>query len=242
MGLWIAPSACIAALLAPIGLDEPALRLMGAGIERVLTVAHWVGGLPGAVVPVGAAPVMVLAAFVIGGLWLMLWRGPWRFTGFGLLGAGLLAWANPPARPDVLIAPEGRLVGIMTPDGRVLDHDRAQSFAARSWLRRDGDVADQVIAAARKGIERQPTGLTAALPHGWMLDMRRKNAQQHDLQSACAPRTLLLGHTDQSISGPCIYLGPRDLRHSGALAIHVTAKGVKIVRSRNPSIRRLWTP
>ena len=59
MGLMIAPAAIAAGVLAPLGLETPALWLMGEGIEWVLDVAHWVAALPGAVRPVPAAPAAV---------------------------------------------------------------------------------------------------------------------------------------------------------------------------------------
>ena len=100
-------------MLAPLGLEPLALRAMGLGIELVLDIAHWVADLPGAVRPVRAAPDVVLGLVAFGGLWLALWRGWWRFGGIGAIAAGLVLWADAPPRPDVLIAPGVRLVGVL---------------------------------------------------------------------------------------------------------------------------------
>lgn len=72
MGLVIAPADIAAAVLAPLGLEGPALWLMGEGIAWVLKVAHATAALPGAVRPVPVAPEPVLALVTLGGLWLFL--------------------------------------------------------------------------------------------------------------------------------------------------------------------------
>lgn len=48
-GVLIMPMGPIAALLAPIGLDGPALWLMGLGTRWMLAVGEWIAGLNGAV-------------------------------------------------------------------------------------------------------------------------------------------------------------------------------------------------
>ena len=148
MSVWITPAACMAGLLAPFGLAEPALRVMGSGVEQILVIAHWVAGLPGADQPVRAAPGAVLGWIALGGLWLALWRGRWRLAGLVGVGVGIALWLTAPPRPDILVAPGAGLIGLMGPEGRALDHDRAQSFAAETWLRRDGDRVAQ--AAGRR--------------------------------------------------------------------------------------------
>ena len=139
VGVVVAPAAVAAGVRGPVGLEAPGLWLMGEGIDWVLDVAHWVAGLPGAARPVPVAPAAVLPLISLGGLWLFLWRGRWRLAGLVGIAAALVLWAAPAPRPEVLIAPGGRLVGVLGPEGRALDHRRAQSFAARTWLRRGGE-------------------------------------------------------------------------------------------------------
>src|SRR5699024_1535397 len=112
MGVWIAPMAAIAGVLAPLDLAAPALIAMGFGIEAIMWVAHMVAGLPGADQPVRAAPVEVIIVITFGGLWLALWRGRMRFAGLMVLIMGLGLWSSTPPRPDLLVAPEGRLIGL----------------------------------------------------------------------------------------------------------------------------------
>ncbi|HET7410708.1 MAG TPA: ComEC/Rec2 family competence protein, partial [Paracoccaceae bacterium] len=107
MGVWLAPAAGVAAILAPFGLAEPALRVMGLGIEVIMEVAYMVASLPGADQPVRAAPPVVLGVIALGGLWLSLWRGRLRLAGAAAVVAGLVMWSSAPPRPDLLVAPGG---------------------------------------------------------------------------------------------------------------------------------------
>ena len=242
MGLVIAPAAIAAGVLAPLGLETPALWLMGEGIEWVLDVAHGVAALPGAVRPVPAAPAAVLPLLTLGGLWLFLWRGPWRLAGLAGIAAALVLWAAPAPRPEVLIAPGGRLVGVLGPEGRVLDHNRAQSFAAKTWLRRDGDGAAQREAAARPGLTRGKGWSSAVLSNGWRLEVvHGRKIPPGRVESLCRARTLLVMRYGPAHDGPCLYLGRAALARLGAVAVITEGDGLRLVPARDPARRRLWS-
>ena len=243
MGLWIAPSACIAAILAPFGLSDVALKAMGQGIEQVLVIAHWVAGMPGAVKPVAAGSPLVLSLIVIGGLWLILWRGRLRLFGLGPVLAGLLVWTSPPARPDILIGSGAQLVGVMGAEGRVLDRYKTQSFAAKSWLRRDGDLSMQAEAADRPGLRREGRDVHAELANGWILRFNpSRKTTPEELRALCLPRTLLVAAYGPAIEGPCRYFGERNLRQTGAIAIYQDGEDLRIRTVHSPARRRLWSP
>ncbi len=242
MSVWITPTACIAGLLAPFGLAEPALRAMGMGIEQILVIAHWVAGLPGADQAVRTAPGAVLGWIALGGLWIALWRGPWRLAGAAGVVVGLALWVNAPPRPELLVAPGARLVGLMGPQGRALDNAKAQSFAAGIWLRRDGDQASQAAAAARPGFAREGRRLSAELAEGWRLEVQGGRPEPADLAALCRPRTLLIARNGGPTPGPCIYFGKDALKRSGALAISVDGDDLAIRRARDDNRSRLWAP
>ncbi|MEM1300058.1 MAG: ComEC/Rec2 family competence protein [Pseudomonadota bacterium] len=241
MGLWIAPWACLSAVLAPFGGGELALQAMGRGISFVLWVAHWVAELPGAVRPVQAGAPMVLSLIVLGGLWVLIWAGRARIAGAVLVVAGLWIWVNPSPRPELLVAPDARLVGLMTPHGRALDHETAQGFAAKTWLRRDGDLSTQEVSASRGAFRREKGRTTAELPNGWSLEVDW--ASRPDiarLEAACRDKVLLISRNGPQVSGKCVYLGKSDLRRSGALAIRPTPSGVHIEKARSLNRDRIW--
>ncbi|HYE50697.1 MAG TPA: ComEC/Rec2 family competence protein, partial [Azospirillaceae bacterium] len=136
---WIMPCGLLAYLLMPFGLEGWAVEGMGLGAGAILWTAHFVAGLPGAALTVPAMDVLSLAAVVLGGLWLALWRRRWRYWGLALVAAGF-AWAPLQPRPDVLVAASGAVIGVRdAAGGLVVSTARAGRFEAEAWNRRDGE-------------------------------------------------------------------------------------------------------
>lgn len=238
MGLVIAPSAIAAGVLAPLGLAAPALQAMGAGIDWVLRVAHFVAGLPGADRPVVAAGPEVLVLVTLGGLWLCLWRGWWRGLGVVPVGVALALWSAGEPRPDLLIAPEGRLIGLMGPEGRTLSHDRAQSFVAKNWLRRDADPVAQAEAAARPGLTLSRGRAGGVLANGWRVELvRSREPDPDELKAMCRERMLLIVPSQRELSGPCLFLGRDALRTMGAVAVRIDGDGLSVMGATGGSDR-----
>ena len=128
MGILVMPAAVVAALLMPFGLDGFALWFVGQGVAWILGVAHWVSALDGARgVVVSPAP-MVLPLLAFGCLVAVLWQRRLRFAGVVPAMAALWLWVQT-ERPEVLIAENGALVGVMTPEGRALS--RAKGSGCR---------------------------------------------------------------------------------------------------------------
>lgn len=148
MGAVIIPAAVLAGVLTPLGLQAPALWAMEQGARWILAVAAWVAGLEGAVFPVAQALPVVLPMMAASALWLVLWPGRARWAGAVGVVLSLLIWGQG-ARPIVLIAESGGLVGVMTPQGRAVSRARGEGFVAQKWLESDGDSATQTEAAAR---------------------------------------------------------------------------------------------
>lgn len=139
--LWIMPWAVIAAVLMPLGLDGLPLTLMGWGIDGLLWIAGGISAWPGAVRPVAALPVAGLVLVALGGLWLCLWRGRWRYAGLLGLVAGLASpWML--QGPDILISDDGRLMAVRMADGRLsVSESRREKRTAEDWLEQEGQGA-----------------------------------------------------------------------------------------------------
>jgi competence protein ComEC len=96
---WVMPAGAIALVLAPIGLDGPALLVMDAGLRVVLAIADWTAGLQGAGVSVIAADGRVIALYGAGFALATLGLGVVRLSGMVLAIAALVLWQlqTPPA-------------------------------------------------------------------------------------------------------------------------------------------------
>ncbi|MEL6478910.1 MAG: ComEC family competence protein, partial [Pseudomonadota bacterium] len=202
--------------------------------------AHWTAALPGAVEPVAAAPASVLSAMSIGGLWLALFRGPWRLFGLGPILAALWLWSGPAERPALLVSSDARLVGRLGPEGRALDQPRASGFIAERWMERDGDLAEQAVAATRPGLEGSRKVVYAPFENGWtVVVLRRPDDAVFDQE--CRPKRLVISDFRLRRDGACKVIDGGDLRRLGALAIDQAGDELRITPS-TASRNRLWSP
>jgi competence protein ComEC len=101
--MWTLPWGVVTCLLMPFGLEWLALVPMGWGIDVTIWVAQHVSALPGDVWGMPRLPAEGLLLISLGGLWLCLWRGPWRRWGVVAIAAGFagMMLTRP---PDILIA------------------------------------------------------------------------------------------------------------------------------------------
>lgn len=243
MGFVIAPAALIAAALAPLGLADAALFVMGRGIDAIIWIARLVAGLDGAVSPIAAAHPAAIGLMSLGGLALCIGRKYARAAGSAGVLAGFVIWAAFDMRPTVLIAPEGRLIGVLGPEGRALDHAKTGSYAARSWLEADGESATQEIAAARPGVADLEEGSETILSNGWRIVVVASRRPDHKrLAALCAPRVLLVaGRSSAPVEGPCLFYGRENLEKSGALAVEPAGDDIAILSAAEAAGHRLWT-
>jgi len=242
MGFVVMPSAALAVILMPFGLDAAPLHVMGWGIEAMLAVGRCVSGLPGAVSVVAAWPVSALIALSLGGLWMALWRGAWRWLGLAPAAAGLLfAWLAAP--PDILVSRDAGTIAIRNPEGRlVLLHRPSDEYSAADWLKRDGDarLAAATLARPADGVRCDASGCIARMKDGVLLAApRRRDALAED----CASATILIG--EFPLRGPCA--GPRlvidrfDVARNGAYAIRIQ-DGIRARSVREERGDRPWSP
>ncbi|MCI4663061.1 MAG: ComEC/Rec2 family competence protein [Neomegalonema sp.] len=235
MGIWVMPMGLLAALLTPLGLEAVPLKLMAEGVKLILLVARQVAALPGAVMLIPAIPALAQVLLIGGGLWLCLMRGGLRWLAFPALIIAVLVWQTMP-RPDLLIAPGGRLVGGLYAEPgapqferRWLDRARGQSYTAALWLRRDGDAHTQEQAAIAAPVARDRLGYRAALPDGWTLQtLLAKEVSADEIAHRCAPRTLILlprqalpgGMSSSPSLQQCLIYDRSFFSHHGPMALH----------------------
>ncbi|MCX7559500.1 ComEC/Rec2 family competence protein [Sulfitobacter sp. F26204] len=227
MGVLVIPAAVVGLLLAPLGLEWIGLWVMGLGLDWILKVAHTIAGLENArgyVVGPGGWVVPLLA---LGFLTIILWQGRLRWAGGALMAVGFVLWHGT-ERPDVLIADNGALVGVMTPQGRALSKSKTAGFVARNWLENDGVGPDQIAAAKmwKQGAVVHLSGKRA------LAGFRGCTAEQIVVTSVKAGEIPDL---------PCMFFDPLRLRHSGSIALRRIETAWQITTARDLAGERLWT-
>ncbi|MDW4548933.1 ComEC/Rec2 family competence protein [Defluviimonas sp. D31] len=241
MGMVVMPAGVIAALLAPLGLAQPALWAMEQGCAFILAVADWVAGLDGAVVAVPTPPAATLPLIALGGIAALIGRAPWlRGIGAALVAVALGLWTGA-ERPALLVSGDGTIIGLMGEAGRALSKPRGAGFVAKSWLEDDGDLAPQEAAFARPGFSGAKGALSAQLGDVAALYFTGKGAAER-AAGACGGGALVIlseDWTDAPATGCRIYDAAR-LRETGALAIHAGPGGLRILSVREASGDRLW--
>lgn len=229
MGLLVVPSAVVAALLTPLGLEALPLWCMGQGLDWILLVAREVSSRPGAVAGVVTPPPAALPLLALGGLMLALWQGRGRLAGLGPVCVALWFWSGA-ERPLLLVEAEGRLVGLMTAEGRALSRDRAAGFAAGVWLENDGDLSSQREAAARWQDPRLPDGRL----------IRHVTGKATVAGLRCTAGEIVVVNAKPPPGLPCDTLDPAALRRGALLYRDGRWIGADDVADERAA--RLWTP
>ena len=230
----------MAALLAPLGAAGLALWVMELAARWILFVALWVAGLQGAVTPIIQPQDWVMPVIALAGIWLLVWRGIWRWLAVLPLVLAFGGWSLA-ARPQLLIASDGGLVGLMGGQGRALSVAKGGGFVAQNWLQGDGDLADQQSAAARQGFDGPPSARRFQIA-GWRgIALRGKTAEAL-MQSACAEADLVIlpAATPPPAAPPqgCVLIGRKMLDATGALALTLHPDYLQITPSRFGA--RIW--
>jgi competence protein ComEC len=154
-----------------------------------------------------------------------------RAAGAAVIALAGALWAAAP-RPDILIAADGRLVGVMGEQGRWLSRAEGAGFAAEAWLENDGDPARQAEAAARTRDASGPE-----------LRVLRGRTGLPEALAECELRALWLVTpvAAEGPSGRCLIFDRDRLAMTGAVAVHLGANGPRIVYASEMQGARPWT-
>ncbi len=129
----IMPSAVLAGILMPLGLEGFALDVMGWGIGVMVSIAQWLAqrtpfDAVGAI-PLSAVLSMTIALVVVTVLstWLRLAALPFLFAGIALIAARDL--------PDILLSEDGDLIAMRTRTGELaVNKERPNRFVTGIWM------------------------------------------------------------------------------------------------------------
>ena len=227
MGIVVMPAAVVAVLAAPFGLDWLPFRIAGLGMGYIIAVARFVAGLGGAVTGVPAGPPASLALILVAGVMGVLLIGRARWAALAPAALGVVLWAGH-GRPEVLIAENGRLFGVLTPAGRVLSVEEGNGYVAEAWLKDDGDLATQAEAWARGRLERRKHRIVAEAPGiGKVVYVGVKDAAGG--RALCGGAAVLIApNWEAGPDGGCLFVGRERLARDGALAIRPGGAGLEV--------------
>ncbi|ANC93071.1 DUF4131 domain-containing protein [Azospirillum humicireducens] len=240
---WVMPWSLIAYALMPFGLEAPALIAMNWGDRAVIWTAEFFGRLPWASITVPAMPVEGFAVLVLGGIWLCLWTRRWRWLGLLPIMAGLASPALV-TRPDVLVAADGTVMAVRTPDGRLSASGKTGGRVTETWRERDGErtaadpwpvaggwsEGERSLSCDLLGCLYRVKGRTVALP-------RLPDALDEDCGTTDAVVTAAVARGCRS----GVVVDRWSLRHEGAHALRVTAGGIEVETVRGLRGERPWT-
>ncbi len=140
VSLFLMPVVALFFILLPLGLESFALTLLHHGISALLLLARWVASFPHAQLFAPSLPGYGLALFVLGLLWLCLWRTRVRRWGLvpALLGVASLFTLQP---PDMLMGAGLKQIALREGESYALARGRATSMVPELWANGLGYVA-----------------------------------------------------------------------------------------------------
>ncbi|MEP1614328.1 MAG: ComEC/Rec2 family competence protein [Roseobacter sp.] len=235
MGTVIVPAAVLALFLSLFGLEWIGLGIMGMGLRWILEVGAFVADLDGARSFIHGPGAAVLPMIALGSLWMILWQGRVRVLGVLPVVAAFFIWAIAD-RPVALIADNGSIIGIMTPQGRALSKPKGGGFIAKNWLENDGDSVDQQSAAAR-----WPESEDIALPDGSKIRHIFGKRALNAFDSCAADQVIIASGQVKGTGLECDIYDPVRLRDLGAVAFYESGGELRTVTVRDITGTRLWS-
>lgn len=148
----IMPSAMLAMIFMPFGLEAPFLWLLKQGLDWMIGGSALVAGFPWANIilppPTDAGFVLIIA----GGLWFALWMTRIRWLGVIMVVAGLSTIAL--FKPyDLIVSGDAKRVAYRSESGQwVMIRGNVDSYEAESWLRMQGATSMLSRTQAKKEI------------------------------------------------------------------------------------------
>jgi competence protein ComEC len=232
------PLIAFALALDLVDLGGPVWWLVEASLNLLLGLAHFTAAQPGAVKLMPQMSMTTMALFVIGGLWLALWRGRTRLWGFAPAAAAIVLLVLTPI-PDVLIGRDGRQVGIVTAAGgerKLLSlRDTTSSYTRDNLLELAGISADPLPVDGWKDARCSSAFCVITINRGgrnWHILMARTRyrIEERSLAAACSQSDIVIA--DRYLPRSCrprwLKADRRMLDETGGLALdlsreHITA-------------------
>jgi len=244
---WVMPCLLLTYLTTPFGLEGLVLDGAGLGIKATIWLAQHVAAWPFSQFCIKPMPLWAFGLFVIGGLWLCLWRGRLRLWG---LVAILVACFYPltVTLPYALIAPEGDVWGVQLNDGRFAIYGKKpNSFILYQW--RTYLAQPEIVPFSPKDEpalngELTCTATSCLAQHGGFKMIFMKEVAPSDaLENACASGAAAL-FVPEALTISCavpLVIDAKARSARGAYAITITQDGPRIQTARQARGQRPWS-
>jgi len=235
----VMPAGMLGLLAMPVGFDGVFWRLMGWGIDWMIVVTQWVSALPGAIGRVTAFGTLPLILASTGIILLGLLRTPLRLSGAVLLLASVMAALLVP-QPDILIAADGRNVGVRGRDGQLhVMRTGKDAFLVNEWLAADADSRQPGDASLTSGVSCDEAGCVTAMAGGGLVALSwRADALGDD----CVRAAVLVTARQPPPSCSALVIQRDRLRRQGALALRRSSHGLVVEANRPKGTDRPWSP
>jgi competence protein ComEC len=237
VAIWVMPTGLIGLVALPFGVDGMLWRLMGEGIEWMITIALWVANLPGAVGRIAAFGIGPLLTGTAGLIVLCLLRSPLRLGGGVLmLVAGL--WAVRAPLPDVLVAADGQTIAVRGTNGRLAIHrTSSDAFTVREWLAADGDERLPTDSTLGEGFRCDETGCIGRLADGRLVShVLAPEAFAED----CSRAAVIVSARQKPPHCAALVIDRDVSRRQGAITLWRRGDGFELTAARPPGQDRPW--
>jgi competence protein ComEC len=233
----VMPAGLLGMAAIPFGFDGLFWRIMGFGIDWMISVALWVAALPGAVGRIaafGTGPLITASAGII---LLGLFRTPLRWSGAGAIGIAVV-WALATPRPDILISADGHNVAVRGRDGQLhLMRSAKDVFLLKGWLAAAADARLPGDGSLGDDVSCDDEGCVTQLTEGGLVALAlRPEALADDCR-----RAVVIVTSRQAPSGcHALVIDQEKLQKQGAIALRRTRGGVVIDAVRPNGLDRPW--
>jgi competence protein ComEC len=238
VSVWVMPAGLLALIALPFGFDAPLWKLMGLGIDWMITVALFVANLPGAVGRVTAFGTGPLLLCTLGLVLLGLLRSPLRWSG-AVVVLGASVWAFRVPVPDVYVADRGDVVAVRGTSGKlaVMRTGTSDGFSVREWLGADADARTPTDATLRDGVACDEIGCVARLTDGTVVALPfAAEAFAED----CRIAALVVSQRTAPPSCSATLIDRTVWPRTGATALYRTGKSWDTVVAYPPGYDRPW--
>lgn len=230
------PLIALALFLDLAGLGGPVWWLVGQSLDALLWIAHTTAEQPGAVKLLPQMSGLTFMLFVVGGLWLALWKGRARLLGFAPAAVATLMLIATPV-PDILISSDGRHVGIVSENGKLISLRESRSdYALDNLLELAGAQGEPVAIESLANSRCSPEFCSVTVARGgrdWQLLMARGNlrVEERALAAACERADIVIA--DRWLPSSCrprwLKADEKLLDQTGGLALVLAERRIDAV-------------